>query len=208
MKYFLFDIGHVLVDFDFQDFLNEIARQSSRPLEPLSEQDYVMHDAVETGNISDEEWVEYLNKAKGLSWSRDDLVALWSRMFKVNGTGRALFLDAVEAGIPVYALSNIAKLHMDAIEANWKGYFDGAEGLFLSYEIGVRKPDPEIYEHAVERLGVPAGQCFFIDDRLENVEAARAIGIEAHRFVPDNLDAIRRAVSDLFGLPLGGAQKR
>jgi putative hydrolase of the HAD superfamily len=200
MKYFLFDIGHVLVDFDFQDFLDEIAKQTGRSVEPLCEHDYIMHDAVETGQISDEEWVEYLNEAKGLSWSRDDLIALWSRMFTVNEVGRTLFSDALKAGLPVYALSNIAKLHMDAIENNWSGFFEGADGLFLSYQIGVRKPDAAIYKRALQELGVDGEQCFFIDDRAENIEAARTQGIEALQFIPENHAVIREAVVNFFDL--------
>jgi FMN phosphatase YigB (HAD superfamily) len=200
MKYFLFDIGHVLVDFVTVDFLHEVAKGTGRPVEPLSEYDLDKINEVEKGQISDAEFVEYLNESKGLSWTVTDLIAVWSRMFSINEVGRGLFLDALKADVPVYTLSNIARHHIDAIENNWGGFFDGAAGLFLSYQIGVRKPDPFIYSHTLEKLGAKGKQCFFIDDRPENIDAAREAGIHAHQFIPENHAKIRKAAASFFHL--------
>ena len=49
--------------------------------------------------------------------------------------------------------------------------------------VGVRKPDPEIYELCCARLGVDAGECLFVDDRKDNCEGARAVGMRAVRYV-------------------------
>ncbi len=199
MKYFLFDIGHVLVNFDFQELYKIHSAHSGRPIVPFSDHDLEMRDAVESGRISDAEWVAYLNETKGLSWSLDDLVGIWSGLFTKNETGYGLFKEAQQAaGVSVHTLSNLAKHHRDAIERNWNGFFDGADSLFLSYEIGVRKPHPDIYRHALNELGVSGEDCFFIDDLAENIEAAREAGINAHYFIPENHAAIRKAVADFF----------
>ena len=81
-------------------------------------------------------------------------------MFTVNETGYGMFRDALARGRPVYTLSNIAGHHMEAICRNRPGFFDGATGLFLSYEIGVRKPDGRIYDHPVELESVPSLEDF------------------------------------------------
>ena len=200
MKYFLFDIGHVLVNFETEDFLNELAKDTERSVEPLSEYDLGKIKEVESGQISDEEFVEYLNESKGLSWTVDDLIAVWSRMFHINETGRELFLDAAEAGVPVYILSNIARHHIDAIENNWSGFFDAAAGLFLSYQIGARKPDSFIYSYVLEEIAAKGKQCFFVDDRPENIDAAREAGIHAHQFIPENYSKVREAATSFFKL--------
>ena len=198
-KYFIFDIGNVLVDFDFPILLRQIAEDSGLPVEPPTERDLEMHHAVEEGVISDQEFVDYLNEAKGLVWTVDTLIGVWQKMFTVNPTGCGLFRDAIARGLPVYTLSNIAEHHVEAIERNWPGFFDGATGLFLSYEIGTRKPDPQIYRHLLENLGIKGEQCLFLDDRADNVEAACAAGIHAHQFIPENHPAIRKAVDAFFG---------
>lgn len=199
MKIFLFDIGNVLVDFDFQIMTDRIAADSGRAPEPLTERDVEMHDAVEKGWITDQQWVDYLNEAKGLSWTVDDLIGVWQKIFSINPVGRKLFLDSIARGLPVYTLSNIAKHHFDAIERSWPGFFDGATGLFLSYQMGCRKPDPAISFQTLEKLGVEGKQCLFIDDRPENIEAARAAGIHAHQFIPENHVAVHDEVLKFFG---------
>jgi putative hydrolase of the HAD superfamily len=198
-KYFIFDIGNVLVDFDFQVLLQQIAADSGTPVEPPTERDLDMHHAVEEGVISDQAFVDYLNEAKGLSWTVDTLIGVWQKMFTVNETGYGLFRAAIARGLPVYTLSNIAEHHIEAIERNWPGFLDGATGLFLSYEIGVRKPDAQIYSHLLENLGIEGAQCLFIDDRADNIEAACAAGIQAHQFIPENHAAVREAVDEFFG---------
>lgn len=196
MKYFLFDIGHVLVNFDFQELYRVHSDHSGRPMAPFSARDLEMRDAVERGIISDEEWVDYLNESKGLSWSVDELVSIWAGLFSINETGYGLFKSAVESDVAVYTLSNLAPHHMKALQRNWADLFDGTDGLFLSYQIGVRKPSPEIFHHVLEQLGAKGEQCFFIDDMLENIEAARAVGINAHHFIPENHAAVLTAAAE------------
>ena len=110
-----------------------------------------------------------------------------------------MFEDAKRSNVPVYLLSNIAKHHVDAIENNWPGIFEEINGKFFSYQIGVRKPHPDIYRHALSELGVEGNQCFFVDDLPDNIEAARSFGINAHQFIPENHATIREAASAFFG---------
>lgn len=199
MKYFLFDIGHVLVDFDYQMFLDAVATDTGQPCGPLKGRDLEMHDAVETGEISDAEWVAYLNDSMGVSWSLDDLTSLWTRIFTHHEAGRALFEEAKQKASPVYLLSNIAKHHVDAIERNWPGIFDGVQGKFFSYQIGVRKPHPKIYRHVLDELRVEGSQCFFVDDLPDNIETARTFGFNAHLFTPEKIEGVRDEASRFFG---------
>jgi len=69
------------------------------------------------------------------------------------------------------------------------------EWTFVSCETGLRKPDPESYLHAARTLGIPPEACVFVDDREVNVQAARALGFHALRFV--DAATLRR---DLFAL--------
>ena len=198
MKYCLFDIGHVLVDFDYQLFLDAVSHATQKPCKSLMGRDLEMHYAVETGEISDAQWVDYLNHSMGVFWTLEELIQLWSRIFTIQKEGRLLFEDAKRSNVPVYLLSNIAKHHVDAIENNWPGIFDDISGKFFSYQIGVRKPHPDIYRHALNELGVEGSQCFFVDDLPDNIEAARSLGIDAHQFIPENYGAILEASREFF----------
>jgi putative hydrolase of the HAD superfamily len=85
------------------------------------------------------------------------------------------------AGIKTGILSNIG----DAMELGVLGRFP-ALGEFthhtFSHRLGIAKPDAEIYRHAVEGLRVPAGEVLFVDDREENIVAARAVGMMAVQY--------------------------
>jgi putative hydrolase of the HAD superfamily len=85
------------------------------------------------------------------------------------------------AGIKTGILSNIG----DAMELGVLGRFP-ALGQFthhtFSHRLGIAKPDAEIYRHAVEGLGVPAREILFVDDREENILAARAAGMVAVQY--------------------------
>jgi putative hydrolase of the HAD superfamily len=85
------------------------------------------------------------------------------------------------AGIKTGILSNIG----DAMEVGVRGRFP-ALGEFthhtFSHRLGIAKPDAAIYRHAVEGLGVPEGEILFVDDREENILAARAAGMVAVQY--------------------------
>lgn len=61
-------------------------------------------------------------------------------------------------------------------------YFDG---IVVSADLHIIKPDRKIYEYLLEKYQLIAAECLFIDDRLENVKGARAVGMQAHQFQND-----------------------
>jgi putative hydrolase of the HAD superfamily len=86
------------------------------------------------------------------------------------------------AGIKTGILSNIG----DAMELGVLGRFPALTRFnhhTFSHRLGIAKPDAEIYRHAVEGLGVPAGEILFVDDREENIVAARAAGMVAVQYL-------------------------
>ncbi|HEX5825727.1 MAG TPA: HAD-IA family hydrolase, partial [Candidatus Limnocylindrales bacterium] len=103
-------------------------------------------------------------------------------------------LDA--AGVPLYALSNWSAETFPAARPRYPflGRFDG---IVISGEVGVAKPDRRIYEALLERHGLEAHSILFVDDVAENVAAAEALGIRSLRFIDG--PALRR---ELVGLGL------
>jgi putative hydrolase of the HAD superfamily len=69
--------------------------------------------------------------------------------------------------------------------------------VIVSSEVGCSKPDPAIYRLCIEQLGVPAAESLFVDDRIENIEAARAIGLQTLHFAGDPSVAVLRQIVDL-----------
>ena len=191
-RHFIFDLGNVLVDFDSQILYRAVAKDSGRPVEEISMglQDGDMLIAVETGEITDQQFIDYVNDAKGLSWTVEDLIRIWQKMFSINEGGYSIFRRLKERGHSVHFLSNLAWHNMEAIRRNWPGFFEQSDSNFFSYELGLHKPDERIYRAVLDRLSVKPEACFFLDDKWENVEGARALGIKAHRFSVETIDVL------------------
>ena len=96
--------------------------------------------------------------------------------------GAEALVSETKAALPVAVLSNTNPVHWDAGAGAWPllELFDHA---FLSFELGMVKPDPEIFSHVVDELGVPADRVLFLDDNRLNVEQARNVGLRAERVV-------------------------
>ena len=86
-----------------------------------------------------------------------------------------------DAGHRLFYLSNMPRPLATHLEQShhFLSWFD--DGVF-SGRVQLSKPEPAIFVHALERFGVPAGDCIFLDDHPANVEAARALGIDAVLF--------------------------
>jgi putative hydrolase of the HAD superfamily len=75
------------------------------------------------------------------------------------------------------------------------------DGVVISGEVGLRKPDPEIFQHALELLGLPPQDCAFIDDIEHNVRAAERLGIVGVHHV--DADSTVARLEELTGVSLG-----
>lgn len=93
-----------------------------------------------------------------------------------------------EAGYPVYGLSNWSSETFPMVRNKFI-FFDLLDDIVISGEVGQIKPEPEIYEIALQRIGRPANECLFIDDSLANIEQARKMGFAVVHFQsPEQLE--------------------
>lgn len=86
-----------------------------------------------------------------------------------------------KAGYPVYGLSNWSAETFPLVREKY-AFFNLLDDIILSGEVGAIKPDPEFFEIALKRIGLPAHECLFIDDALPNVEQARRMGFATVHF--------------------------
>jgi putative hydrolase of the HAD superfamily len=113
----------------------------------------------------------------GIGESYDDVLRVWLSIEPVAAT-HELLRALREAGLRCYLATNQAEhrgVHMRD-ELGYAGLFDGA---FYSYEMRVAKPDPAYFRFIVDALGVAPERLLFLDDRPDNVEAARSVGMRA-----------------------------
>src|ERR1700761_7147188 len=85
------------------------------------------------------------------------------------------------SGIPTGILSNMGDAMEDGIIARFP-WINGFAHRTFSHRLGIAKPDERIYRHAIAALNEPGNAMLFIDDRVENIEAARAVGLHAIQY--------------------------
>ncbi|WGL53258.1 HAD family phosphatase [Nocardioides sp. BP30] len=113
---------------------------------------------------------------------------------EVPGTAQVL-RDLHTAGVPLLGLTNWSDELFHGFAPQRFDFLALFEDIVVSGTEGLAKPDPAIYRLAVERIGLPAGQLVFIDDRAENVATARALGM--HGIVFTDAETLRTALADL-----------
>lgn len=93
-----------------------------------------------------------------------------------------------QAGYSLYGLSNWSAETFPIARQKYN-FFDLLDDIIISGEVGSIKPEPEIFEIALSRIGKPAGECLFIDDSLTNIEQARKMGFATIHFQsPEQLE--------------------
>ncbi len=105
-----------------------------------------------------------------------------------------------QEGFRLYVLSNMSKEYIAFLrEMAVYSYFDGQ---IISCEVGLTKPESEIYTLLLDRYQLEDSQTLFIDDRIENVEAARGVGISAYHFDRYNAAYSCHQIAKMLGVEL------
>ncbi len=151
--------------------------------------------AFEEGRLDEEAFLDGFFR-DGREFDRAGFLAHLRAGYRWLPGMEALLAELRGAGVPMHALSNYPTWYRAIEEDLGLGRF--LAWSFVSCETGLRKPDLRAYTHAVEELGVPAADCLFVDDREENVAAAREAGMDAVRFT--GADALREELARR-GLP-------
>jgi len=194
----IFDIGNVLVDIDYEVMVAAFAKIAAIDFHQIvtySHQDKVF-DQYERGQISTAQFRDTLRKYLKPGVTDLDIDRAWNSILIHYPPARFELLKKLRGHYRLFALSNINDLHIAAIDVkvqqefgvqDMRSYFDHA---FYSHEMGHRKPEPEIYRMVLEHQKLDPARTLFIDDKLENVDAAAALGIRVHHLTDRNLLAL------------------
>jgi HAD superfamily hydrolase (TIGR01509 family) len=174
----LFDLGGVLIELSGVGAMQELSGIVSEDdlWERWLSSPWVR--AFERGECTAEEFAAGMVDEWGLTVTPEAFLAAF-RAWPVGPMPGAEDLVAdVAAMVPVGCLSNTNSLHTEDQFSRW-GIFARFEPRFLSHELGVLKPDRELFERVAELAGIPPARILFLDDNLINVEGARAAGFAA-----------------------------
>lgn len=183
--WFLFDLGNTLIKLAYERVLKAICADASvtrDELVDLFEQPGSYRD-MERGAVSFYEFYEFLCDNAGYRGSIRDFHHVWSDFFDGTMPGIEDLLDRVRERHRVAFLSNSNEIHAELIPTQFAAIFQSDDVFVFSHRLKCAKPDPEIFQRALESIGATAQQTIFIDDLLENVLAARGLGMRAFQFI-------------------------
>lgn len=184
-----FDLGKVLVTFDWNIAIPRLAAQNGNDPERVKQfLAHPLHDAFERNEFGGDVFFRRGAELVNFQGSPHEFQTYWNEIFDEIPSNVAL-LRRLAARLPVYALSNTNPWHAAYLEEkfDWMNLF---KERFYSCTLGTRKPDPEIYLEALNRANLGPERVLFIDDRQENITGARELGIQTiHLPSPDLLAA-------------------
>jgi len=179
-KHLFLDLGNVLLTVKKDAALAKIASILNRQKDEVEKAiDWKLEKAYETGRISTDQYIQHLNKETQV-FDFENLCAVWKHGFSPI-TSTIELLPELSQKNHLYLLSNTNKIHFTAIQETFD-IFKDFEHLFLSYEMGYRKPDPEIYKKALNTVDISPEQAYFVDDLQENIDTAADLGITTHQY--------------------------
>ena len=182
--FIFFDLGNVILNFSHQRSFEQVAEVANISPEKAKEAifDSGLQNQYEKGLVTSDQFVDIFSKETVSQPDPARLFRALSDIFWLNRSIVPILAGLRGINYPMGILSNTCEAHwLFALER-----FPVIPMMFnqfiLSYESKSMKPDAKIYEDAIAMAGLPPQQIFFVDDRPENVEGAKAAGLDAHIF--------------------------
>jgi FMN phosphatase YigB (HAD superfamily) len=172
-----FDLGKVLVDFDYGIAAGRIAVRSNLSpdkVRPLIEQSRFIID-YEFGRLTRREFFDEVCRTTGFGGTIEEFSEFFADIFTPIQPMIELHAGLRRCGFKTYIFSNTNDLAIEHIRRNFP-FFRNFDGYIFSYEVGAMKPDAKIYEAMEATSGRRGAEIIYVDDRPENIEVGNTRG--------------------------------
>jgi putative hydrolase of the HAD superfamily len=189
----IFDLGGVIIPLDQAATIESFNQLSYMPFADLykSANDTELFKDFDKGHIDEVFFFSEIRKYLRFEGSDEDLVHAWNAMLLDVPDKRLDVLIDMKQNYKTFLLSNTCETHIKAFEhdlyiehgvRNFNDYFDK---VYYSCRLGMRKPDPEIFEFVLKENELLPEETVFIDDSVEHVKAAGKLGINSYLLPPN-----------------------
>lgn len=184
IRYLIFDLGGVLLNIKPELALQQFAilgGLSEQQLQEKLQNSSLFHD-YETGSISSEQFRDTICSILGRKVTNAEIDKAWNSLLLDFPAHKVDLLISLAANYRIFLLSNTNQIHYE----HYTQVFSEHHNLsfsslfnheFLSFKMGVSKPDPAIYQMVINSGGLNPAECLFFDDTLINIPPAQAAGI-------------------------------
>ncbi len=190
----IFDFGDIFINLDKQATIDGLQRLG---LSSWNEDLDQLNISFEKGQISRNNFLLGIQKHIPTA-TIEDILAAWNAVLLDFPLHRLEFLQLLSQKYRLFLLSNTDAIHIDHFEqregASFYGdFYQCFEKVYFSYEMGMRKPDAEIYHALIRQHELSPKRTLFVDDKKDNTEAAKALGLQVW-----NLQVGQEDVIELF----------
>src|SRR5437660_923476 len=192
----VFDLGKVLLDFDYGIAAHKIAARGTIAAEEIKR--FIDHSPLlfryETGLINKQQFFDEICALSGFCGDLDEFGGFFSDIFVPIEPMVALQAELRERGVPTYIFSNTNDLAVSHIRGRFP-FFGNFDDYIFSYEHGAMKPDARLYEVVEKKSGHRGADLLYLDDRAENIAAGAARGWQV--ILQKSPEASRAAIEKL-----------
>jgi FMN phosphatase YigB (HAD superfamily) len=199
---FIFDLGKVLVDFDYTIAAQKIAARSTkapRDLHAFLGSSPLLVE-YESGRLTRQEFFTAVRDAIGYQDGLAEFGSYFADIFSEMPGTIALHAELRRRGFKTYIFSNTNDLAIEHVRRRFP-FFANFDGYIFSCEVGAMKPETAIYEAMEAMCGCRGADLIYLDDRAENIAAGAARGWRAIQH--ESTDATRKALEAIGVLPVG-----
>ena len=192
IKSVVFDLGGVIYGVDYHKTINEFKALGIDRFEEVyakAGQSDLFND-LEEGKISRAVFVERIKTLSGQDIISSQIFIAWNSMLLGFMPDALTCLKRLSGSYRLFLLSNTNEIHIQEIESRvgaevFSDFCALFEKVYLSHELGLRKPHPEVFTHIIEEQGLAASETLFIDDSIQHVEGAIKAGLRAYHLTDD-----------------------
>jgi glucose-1-phosphatase len=190
----IFDFGDIFINLDKQATIDGLQRLG---LSSWNEDLDQLNISFEKGQISRDNFLLGIQKHIPNA-TIDEILAAWNAVLLDFPLHRLEFLQLLSQKYRLFLLSNTDAIHIDYFEqregASFYGdFYQCFEKVYFSYEMGMRKPDAEIYNALIRLHELSPKRTLFVDDKKDNTDAAKTLGLQVW-----NLQVGQEDVVELF----------
>ena len=192
IKSVIFDLGGVIYGVDYHKTINAFKALGVDRFEEVyakAGQSDLFND-LEEGKISRAVFVERIKTLSGQDIISSQIFIAWNSMLLGFMPDALTCLKRLSGSYRLFLLSNTNEIHIQEIESRvgaevFSDFCALFEKVYLSHELGLRKPHPEVFTHIIEEQELAASETLFIDDSIQHVEGAIKAGLRAYHLTDD-----------------------
>jgi epoxide hydrolase-like predicted phosphatase len=191
IKNIIFDLGNVLIPLEGEvakEAFNQLLSDDHKQTDVFAFKTLDFFIEYETGRISSGEFLEHIRSFFRADVSNNEIISAWNKIIGDFPSEYVQMLQSLGSHYRLFVLSNTNELHVHKFEKEVPGVEhlgDLFEKLYYSHRMGLRKPQPDIYERVLMENGLNPAETLFADDLTENLESAGKLGIQTLHVTPD-----------------------